>query len=184
MKNGPSNVAISALSAIIGVAALTTSLQAEFVTGNLAYIQGVAGPETGYTYWGSNVNGQFHALGTSNQQFADQTLTNNYVSVSSTVLSPTSMTFLFDFSNYSPGSYTLHAFEIDGLKTDFSILSVTASQGYAFTPDGNKIRWDGLGADLAINGLVSLTLTQAVPAPGAMALIGLAGFAGTRRRRA
>ena len=48
---------------------------------------------------------------------------------------------------------------------------------------GIKIRWDGLGADLAQQPQLMLTIEQ-VPAPGAMAvLFGSALVAGARRRR-
>lgn len=157
--------------------------QAEFAEGNEVYIQGVAGPENGYTYWGSNVNGQTHALGDSSQLFADSFNSAYYVSVSSVVLSSTKVGFSISFFDYNPGQYSLHALEIIGLKNDGSISSVTASQGIAVVQAGNKIRWDGNGVDLAYQPKLVLIVEQ-VPAPGAIALLGVAGLAGSRRRRA
>lgn len=156
---------------------------AEFAAGNLSYIQGVAGPENGYSYWGSNVSGLYHPLGTSGQSFTETYSTAGVVLVTSWVNSPTSVTFLFDFSGFNPGQYSVHAIEIIGLKEDGSLSSVTASQGSAYVQGGIKIRWDGLGADLAQQPQLMLTIEQ-VPAPGAMAvLFGSALVAGARRRR-
>jgi hypothetical protein len=166
-------------SAAVAIAPLA---HAEFAEGNPVWIQGVAGPENGYTYWGTNISGQYHDLGDANQQYQDTFNTNNYVSVTSWVNSPWSVTFSFDFSAYSPGTYSLHALEIIGLKNDGSLSSVTASQGGAVVQSGNKIRWDGTGAGLANAPKLVLVIEQ-VPAPGALALLALGGLTGTRRRR-
>ncbi|MBL9140467.1 MAG: hypothetical protein JNK53_01255 [Phycisphaerae bacterium] len=162
---------------------------AEFAEGNLAYIQGVAGPQNGYTYWGSNINGQYHALGATAQTYNDTFAPSYFVSVTSWVNSPWSVTFSFDFSQYNPGQYSLHAIEIIGLKNDGSLASVSASQGTAWVQDGNKIRWDGNGASLANDPKLVLVIEQ-VPGPGALALLAVTGLCGStgltasRRRRA
>ncbi len=172
----------SVLSVTAAAAAIAPLARAEFAEGNPVWIQGIAGPQNGYTYWGTNINGQYHDLGDANQQYQDTFNPNNYVSVTSWVNSPWSVTFSFDFSAYSPGTYSLHALEIIGLKNDGSLSSVTASQGAAYVQAGNKIRWDGNGADLANAPKLVLVIEQ-VPAPGALALLTLGGLTRTRRRR-
>ncbi len=169
-------------SVLCGSAAVATISHAEFVAGNPVWIQGIAGPQNGYTYWGTNIDGNFHSLGAAGQQYADSTFSNYYVSVTSWVNSPTSVTFSFDFSNYNPGAYSLHALEIIGLKNDGSLSSVTASQGLAQVESGVKIRWDGNGASLATEPKLVLVIEQ-VPAPGAVAVLALGGLVGSRRRR-
>lgn len=158
--------------------ALTSMACAEFVIGNEVYIQGISGPQDGYTYWQG-----FHDLGDLAQPFQNGTFPTQIVTVSSWVNSATSVTFSFDFSGYDPGYYTLHALEIFNLKNDGSLSSVTSSQGFAYVQDGIKIRWDGLGADLALAPKLVLTIEQ-VPAPAALSLLGVAAVAATRRRRA
>jgi len=165
-----------------GIALTTAAVRADFAEGNLVYIQGVAGPQNGYTYWGTNVDDQSHALGTAGQVFADSFSSAGHVLVTSWVNSPTSVVFSFDFSNFNPAQYSVHAIEILGLKNDGSLSSVIASQGLAYVQDGIKIRWDGLGANLAEEPKLLLTIEQ-VPAPGALGAMGIAAFAVSRRRR-
>ncbi len=173
-----------AFASILAAAALAAAANAEFAVGDTVLIQGVAGPEGGYTYWGWNTANVPHSLGTSNQIYLDTTNPNNFVSVTSWITNAGStVNFSFDFSHYLPGNFTLHALEIDGLKPDGSPISVTASQGTAHIGAANKVRWDGSGASLAQDPKLLLSVTN-VPAPGALALIGAAGIIGARRRRA
>ncbi len=162
---------------LAGAAALSTFASAEFVLGNEVFIQGVSGPQDGYTYWQG-----FHDLGDTGQVFQNGTFPSQVVTVSSWINSATSVTFSFDFSEYDPAYYTLHAFEIFGLKEDGTLSSVSFSQGFAYVQEGTKIRWDGSGLDLAEEPKLVLTVEQ-VPGPSAIALLGIAGAAGWRRRR-
>jgi MYXO-CTERM domain-containing protein len=164
------------------VAAVATPAVAEFAAGNQVFIQGVAGPQNGYTYWGTNVDGIMHALGATDQQYFDSFAPTTFVSVSSWVNSPWSVSFSFDFSGFDPGQYSVHAFEIIGLKADGSLASVQASVGSASVQDGIKIRWDGLGSALAESPKVFLTIEQ-VPAPGALVALAVGGLTAGRRRR-
>lgn len=175
-------VTFAGVSAVLVAAAMSCAVHADFAIGNEVYIQGIAGPQNGYTYWGSNVNGQNHALGQVGQQFVDTFSNTDFVSVTSWVNSQYSVTFSFDFSQFNPGAYSLHALEIIGLKNDGSLSGVSASQGFAYVQDGNKIRWDGNGAGLQEMPKLLLTITQ-VPAPSAFALLGVAGLSRSRRRR-
>lgn len=177
------NRSLACTLALASACLVTTTAAAEMIAGNEVFIQGVAGPQNGYTYWGSNINGMNHALGTTGQTFADSSSSNFFVTVSSWVNSPTSVTFCIDFSNYGPGQYSLHAFEIIGLKNDHTLVGVTATQGTAIIQDGNKVRWDGTGQGLVGDPLVYLKIEQS-PAPGAVALFGLAGLTARGRRRA
>lgn len=157
-------------------ATLSTAAAADFAVGNEVFIQGVSGPEAGYTYWQG-----FHDLGDSGQIFTNDTFSTQVISVTSWVNSATSVSFSFDFSNYDPGFYSLHSLEIFGLKSDGSLASVTASQGLAYVQDGIKIRWDGSGLDLVEQPKLVLTIEQ-VPAPGGLVLLGVAGLMSRGRR--
>lgn len=162
--------------------AATPAALADFAAGNLVFVQGVAGPQNGYTYWGTNVDGNMHALGTTGQQYFDSFAPTTFVTVSSWVNSPWSVSFSVDFSAFNPGQYSVHAFELIGLKNDGSIASVQSSVGTAYVQEGNKIRWDGSGTDLATTPKVFLTIEQ-VPVPGVLGALALGGLMAGRRRR-
>jgi MYXO-CTERM domain-containing protein len=163
--------------------ALVAAANADFAAGNFVAIDGTAFGNDGListTYGGS------HQLG-GGSQFADNVYGPQlFVTVTSNVVSSTMVTFSFDFSNWTPADYPQNGINIIGLKSDLSVYQVTSSAGTAIT-DGNDVHWEGSGAEItgspAGNGSYKLliTVTQ-VPAPGAVALLGMAGLVRGRRR--
>ncbi len=72
------------------------------------------------------------------------------------------------------GKNFINSVEVVGALADFSTIST----------DGFNIHFEAFSGDIFIygNSVVSITWTQ-IPAPGALALLGLAGLMGMRRRR-
>jgi MYXO-CTERM domain-containing protein len=170
---------------LMAAAALTASTQAEFVDGFQLDIAGTAFGSDGNaaTTWGGA-----YQLGTA-ASYVDNLYGPPFqINVSSDVISSTVVVFSFDFSQWAPQDFPMHALDLYDLKTDLSIFDVSASAGTVVT-DGNDVHWQGSGADItgapAGNGSYKLliTVTQ-VPAPGALALLGFAGVVCKRRRRA
>jgi hypothetical protein len=78
--------------------------------------------------------------------------------------------------------YSHYTIDIFGLKDDGSILGASGNFG-TFTTDGNALHWEASGSAVSTIGVLSFKVFQA-PAPGAIAVLGLAGLAaGARRRR-
>jgi len=170
------------LASILAAAAVAAAANAEFYDGQEIAVSGFAyssGP-VGNTSWGFAAGQGTYDLGYTGN-FFDSVYGPTYpVVVNSTVNNPYSVTFSIDFTGFFPGDFDLHVIEIVGLKSDFSIIGVQGnSQG--FQTDGNNVVWQGSGAELASLGVLSFKVFQ-VPAPGAVALLGLAGLARNRRR--
>lgn len=167
--------------AAVAAASIAGFAAADFVEGASVAISGVAGPEFGGTFWGTDADQGTHTLG-GVSNYWDPFFPSFAISVSSSVESPYSVTFQIDFSEFAPGDYSEHELVISGLKSDGSIAGV-AGNSNGFSTDGNTIFWSGTGAELASLGTLSFKVFQ-VPAPGALALLGLAGLTRARRRRA
>lgn len=170
------------LASVLAAAAVAAAANADFYDGQEIAISGFAystGP-VGNTSWGFAAGQGLYDLGYTGN-FFDSVYGPDYpVVVNSTVNDPYSVTFSIDFSGFFPGDFETHAIEIVGLKSDFTISGVQGnSQG--FTTDGNNVLWQGTGAELASLGSLNFKVFQ-VPAPGALALLGLAGLARNRRR--
>lgn len=169
--------------AAIATFAFAGAAQAEFFLGQEVSINGAAGPEFGGASWGTWVQQGTHQLGGSNEYwdsaFPQGTLP-VYVDSEFVGGDPTVLSFTFDFGAFFPGDFTFHAMDIIGLKTDGSIIGVTASQGLVQT-DGNNIHWDGSGPALQNEPDLKITVFQ-IPAPGALALVAVAGLVARRRR--
>jgi MYXO-CTERM domain-containing protein len=170
--------------AVLASAGLMTVAHGDFAVGNRLNVYGTAYGNDGLI---STTYGGRHLLG-SGSQFSDDVYGPSlFVIVTSTVVSSTMVSFSFDFSNWTPSDYPQHGINIIGLKSDLSLYQVTSSAGTAIT-DGNDVHWSGTGAEITGPPMGSgdyklvITVTQ-VPAPGALALLGLAGTLGGRRRR-
>lgn len=155
---------------------------AEFHYADTVGISGAAYSDFSGTTWGGGFD-----LGTS-ADFVDQTYgAPFYVMVNSQVVSPNVVTFTFDFSLFAPADFPFHSISIYGLKSDLTIDDVAANFGDVST-NGNDVFWEGTGAMLNGAGdgdyVLELTVYQAVPAPGVLAVLGVAGLVGARRRRA
>lgn len=182
MKN---HIALAALLASAAAAAAT----AEFFPGQPVGIVGTASassnPNIQDTTWGTGQSdGQgSHQLGGQSQYWDSVYGPTLPVFVTSTVNSPFSVTFIIDFTQFVASDYSHYTIDIYGLKSDATIQGATGNFG-TFTTDGNSLHWEGSGADVAAIGVLGFKVFQA-PAPGAIAVLGLAGLAaGARRRRA
>lgn len=172
---------VLSLAAVLAAAAVSAA-NAEFAPGNFVAINGVAGPQFGNPQWGTNAGQGLHQLGGVSNYFDSVSGPNYAIVVTSTVVNPYSVIFDINFSAFFPGDFSAVAFEIVGLKQDNTIVDV-AGNSAGFQWDGNNVVWSGTGAELADLGTLSFKVFQ-IPAPGAIALVGLAGLAGGRRRRA
>lgn len=170
--------------AAAGLAALAFAgaANAEFFPGQLVTINGVAGPQFGGTSWGTNDGQGQHGLGGSSTywdaNFGSPDVLQ--VFVDSEFLAPNIISFTFDFGQFFPADFSNHEIHILGLKQDSSIVGVTASQGQ-IVHNGNDVTWFGTGAGLGDNPDLKITVEQ-IPAPGALALLGVAGLVARRRR--
>ncbi len=171
-----------ALAAALAAAAASVA-NAEFAVGNEVSVSGWAsGGNAGSTTWGTVAGQGLHDLGFQTT-FWDSVWGPNYpVIVTSTVVNPWSVEFNINFTGFFPADFAEHEIVISGLKYDDSIMGVQGnSNGFQLTDTG--VAWFGSGAELSLLGTLSFKVVQ-VPAPGAIALVGLAGLASGRRRRA
>lgn len=177
--------------AALAATAVAGMAQAEFADGNLVAVTGLAvgspNPDIQDTGWGTAFDQGMHALGGNSNYWDTVYGTGLPVFVSSTVVNPYSVIFTIDFTQFVASDYTQYSFVITGLKSDGSIIGVAggATGGTnGFTTDGNSVNWNGTYGDLADSGFIMTFKVYQAPAPGALALLGLVGAAGARRRRA
>lgn len=166
--------------AAIASFSLTGTATAEFWVGQPIAVNGAAGPEFGGTQWGTWAGQGAHPIGGATIYF-DAFFPQFTVTVTSILVAPLHLSVVLDYSSFAPGDFTNHVVDLVGLKNDNSIQNVLSSQGVAGT-NGNDVFWAGLGASLQQNPIVKIDIFQ-IPAPGAIALLGVAGIA-VRRRRA
>jgi hypothetical protein len=167
--------------------ALTTTANAGLIDGMPVTINGAAGPQFGGTTWGvwSGIAGQGpHILG-GFSQYSDSSFPTFYVTVSSYTIAPppgffTAAIFTINFASFSPQDFTTHDVSLLNLASGGAVTQVTASQGSVST-DGNDVQWQGTGAGLAANPVLTIGVYQ-VPAPAAVVLFGAAGVLSRRRR--
>ena len=144
------------------------------------------------TQWGTWAGGGTHPFGGSTV-YPDPGFPTFSVTVSSGALPPPAGKkfagfIVIDFTNFGAGDFPNHWVNISGIKDPAGgnfINSVTVIGAGQATTDGYTISWQGLGSDLGGlggNPIVRIEWTQ-IPAPGAAAMLGLAGLAGVRRRR-
>ncbi len=177
--------------AAFAAAAVAGLAQAEFAPGNFVGVTGHASgspnPDIVDTGWGTGYDQGQHQLGGVSNYWDAVYGPSLPVFVTSSVVNPYSVIFTIDFSQFVASDYTLYSFDITGLKSDGSILGVaggaTGGTG-GFSTDGNNVHWEGTISDLANSGFVLSFKIYQAPAPGALALLGLVGAAGVRRRRA
>ncbi len=181
---------------LAAIALLASPTVADLMFQDPITVNGTAGPEDGGTIWGThgtlgNVdNGLPHLFGRASI-YEDDVFTGLgfLVTVTSAEIPPPpGKTFAgeiaFDFSSFDPGFFTNHSIDIGPIKSpgENPINTVDLiGPGSVFT-DGSSIFWDGLGADLALDPIVTIVWTQ-IPAPGTAALLGVAALVLTRRRR-
>ncbi|TVQ60047.1 MAG: hypothetical protein EA379_09090 [Phycisphaerales bacterium] len=144
------------------------------------------------TQWGTWAGGGTHAFGGSTT-YPDPGFPTFFVVVSSGAMpAPPGKKFAgffeIDFTDFGAGDFPNHEIDFIGIKDPTGnnfINSVTVIGAGSATTDGYSINWQGLGADiggLGGNPIVRIEWSQ-IPAPGAAAMLGLAGLAGIRRRR-
>lgn len=108
-----------------------------------------------------------------------------YITVSSQAGTGWDYEIVFDYTEYDVGFFTAQGtsqISITDLVDDFEVADAQASFGN-LSFDANSISWDASVADiLGANEIVTISW-NAVPAPGALALLGVAGLIGASRRR-
>lgn len=119
----------------------------------------------------------FHNIGGVNQ-WVDPFFTALFMTISST-LAPGHLSIVLDWTTFGPGDFPTIGMDFLGLKQDGTIVEVSASIGSVVT-NGNDVFWTAAGASLA-GAPVKIDIFQ-IPAPGALALVGLAGLTARRRR--
>lgn len=173
--------------AALAATALTGTANAGLIDGMPVTINGAAGPQFGGTTWGvwAGIVGQGpHILG-GFSQYSDSTFPTFHVTVSSLTFAPppgffTAASFTINFANFSPQDFTTHTISMLNLASGGIVAQVTASQGTIST-NGNDVSWQGTGAALAANPVVTIGVFQ-IPSPAAFVLLGAAGVVGRRRR--
>lgn len=173
------------IASALAAAAIAAAANADFAVGNQVSINGAFGPGLGNDYgtFGTAAGQGTHSLGGQSTYWDTNDSPLHYtVEVTSTVVNQWSVIFSMDFTNFEPAYYSNYTIDIVGLKSDGSLLGVQGNST-GFSTDGNSIHWQGTGTEL--QGLGSLTFkVYQTPAPGALALVGMAGVFGSRRRRA
>jgi len=166
---------------MLAAAAVAAAANADFYDGQEVFVSGFASSSVfGNTSWGYAAGQGAYTL---NQfdAFYDAVYGPDYeILMISEVNDPNSVTFVINYTSFFPADYEFHSLEIVGLKNDGSILGVQGNST-GFATDGNVVTWQGTGAELAGLGELVFKVYQ-VPAPGAVALLGLAGLARNRRR--
>ncbi len=155
----------------------------------------IVGGEPGIPHWG-NLFGNFHPFGSATTHQVDGL---NVIAVTSDSLPPPpgkkfagvitidyggASGYMFDFPH-------LEVVDIFGIKDPGGINFINTVETdlpfpHVITTDGFNIHFEVDSQDIATlpTPHVTITWTQSViPAPGALALLGLAGLMGTRRRR-
>lgn len=112
--------------------------------------------------------------------FPDDNFPTFSMTLVSAILGPGHLSLMLDFANFAPSDFATLTMEFYSLKSDGSIIGVQASKGVV-TTDGNNVFWS-LSPGSAADEPIKIDVFQ-IPAPGAIALLGVAGIA-VRRRRA
>jgi hypothetical protein len=172
-------MAASALVACTVACAVALPAHAEFAPGNQIGIVGASWSVTGaQTDWG----GGYYTLG-SEASYQTSAGAPWFVTINSWVVNPYTVTFSVDFSHYDLADASFFVLDLSGLKSDGTVVSVSASQGFSFVwEDGNGIGWDCNGDGIRQDPKVFITVEQ-VPGPGSLAILGTIGLIGPRRRR-
>lgn len=102
------------------------------------------------------------------------------VMVSSTVLSPTALSLVIDYSEFPFFEIGHHEVVLPDLKAPGALLQASSNVGQ-ISVQGTSVTWSAQALDIPQDGEVKILIEQ-IPTPGALALVGLAAV-GARRRR-
>lgn len=160
-------------------AAMVGSASAAWVQGQpIAVNGGFAGLDGDPALWGTWANQGSHELG-GFSSYEAPIFGGSVIMVESTVLSPTAISIVLDFSDFPFTEVGTHYVSLPDLKAPGTELLAGATAGL-MQVQGTSVFWAGAVGEIG-DGQVKITIEQ-VPAPGAIALVGLAGLAGRRRR--
>ena len=182
-----------ALAATLVVGFLVPVAQADLIPGDPIDIVGTF---NGEAVWGTGIfGGETHPF-LAETNYIDQFLFTTILVTSFELPPPPGKKFAGQIDiSYDPvylDNFHTEGIDITGIKEPGGSNFINSVEAFGasgnpiglISTDGFNIHFEAFSGDILLNGggIVSIVWTQ-VPAPGALALLGLAGLCGTRRRR-
>jgi len=163
------------------VAVMSSTASAAWISGQTISVDGsFTALEQPPVPWGSWAGQGGLELGGAAQYFAP-VAGGAFIGVSATVISPSEISIVLDYSEFPFFEIGTHQVVFPDLKGPDAQLSASSSVGSTGVLLGTIVSWSAEALDLPQDGLVKISITQ-IPSPGALALVGIAAL-GTRRRR-